>query len=89
MADAPSQAVIRIGPAGWSYPDWRGIVYPKRKPRGFHELEYLAQFFDAVEVNTSFYNPLRPEVVKERLRQVRHNPSFTFTAKLWQGFTHA
>lgn len=88
MANAPSQAVIRIGPAGWSYPDWRGIVYPKRKPRGFHELEYLARFFDAVEINTSFYNPPRPEAVKGWIRQVQHHPSFTFTAKLWQGFTH-
>lgn len=88
MANAPSQAVVRVGPAGWSYPDWRGIVYPKRKPRGFHELEYLAQFFDAVEINTSFYNPPRPEVVKGWIRQVQHHPSFKFTAKLWQGFTH-
>ncbi|HEX5481825.1 MAG TPA: DUF72 domain-containing protein [Terriglobia bacterium] len=88
MADAPAQAVIRIGPAGWSYPDWRGIVYPKRKPRGFHGLEYLAQFFDAVEINTTFYNPPRPGVVKGWIGQVEHNQNFTFTAKLWQGFTH-
>ena len=88
MAKAPSQAVILIGPAGWSYPDWRGIVYPEHKPRGFHELDYLAHFFDAVEINTTFYNPPRPEVVKGWVRQVEHNPNFTFTAKLWQGFTH-
>ena len=88
MAKAPSQAVILIGPAGWSYPDWRGIVYPKHKPIGFHELDYLAHFFDAVEINTTFYNPPRPEVVKGWVRQVEHNPNFTFTAKLWQGFTH-
>jgi uncharacterized protein YecE (DUF72 family) len=88
MAKAPSQAVILIGPAGWSYPDWRGIVYPKHKPRGFHELDYLAHFFDAVEINTTFYNPPRPEVVKGWVRQVEHNHNFTFTAKLWQGFTH-
>lgn len=88
MTNTPSQAIIRIGPAGWSYPDWRTIVYPKRKPRGFRELEYLAQFFDTVEINTSFYNPLRPGVVKEWIRQVEHNQNFIFTAKLWQGFTH-
>lgn len=83
----PPDRVIRIGPAGWSYPDWRGIVYPGRKPPGFHELEYLAQFFNAVEINSSFYNPPRPEVAKEWIRQVE-GKDFEFTAKLWQRFTH-
>ena len=46
---------IRIGTAGWSYKDWEGIFYPagmQRQKR--HPLEYLAQFFDVVEINTSF-----------------------------------
>jgi hypothetical protein len=34
--------MIRIGPAGWAYKDWRGIVYPEKGPRGFSELEYIA-----------------------------------------------
>lgn len=88
MAETSSPALIRIGTAGWSYPDWQGIVYPKPKPRGFHELEFLASLFDAVEINTSFYNPLRPEVVKDWIRQVEHNRNFAFTAKLFQRFTH-
>lgn len=83
----PSHRVIRVGPAGWSYPDWRGVVYPTRKSKTFHELEYLAQFFNVVEINTSFYNPPRPEVVKEWIRQVE-GKDFQFTAKLWQKFTH-
>jgi uncharacterized protein YecE (DUF72 family) len=87
MASTPSSPVIRIGTAGWSYPDWHGIVYPRQKPRGFHELEYLARYFDTVEINTSFYNPPRPEVVKEWVRQIE-GKDFQFTAKLWQRFTH-
>ena len=39
---------IRIGPAGWSYADWSGIVYPARKPKGFHQAAYLAEFFGKV-----------------------------------------
>lgn len=39
-----TRPVIRIGPAGWSYKDWEGIVYPLLRPRGFHEATYLAQF---------------------------------------------
>jgi len=28
MAERPSTPKIRVGPAGWSYKDWIGIVYP-------------------------------------------------------------
>jgi uncharacterized protein YecE (DUF72 family) len=79
---------IRVGPAGWSYADWAGIVYPGRKPRGFHEAEYLAEFFDAIEINMSFYQPLRPEHCRQWIKRVAANPRFVFTAKLWQKFTH-
>jgi uncharacterized protein YecE (DUF72 family) len=45
--------VIRIGPAGWKYRDWNGIIYPHPKPRGFDELAYLSEYFDIIEINTS------------------------------------
>ncbi len=79
---------IRCGPAGWSYPQWNGLVYPRPKPRGFHSLEYLAKFVDLVEINTSFYQPLRPEVTGLWLHKVASNPSFVFTAKLSRRFSH-
>lgn len=79
---------ILVGPAGWSYSDWSGIVYPSRRPRGFHQAAYLAEFFDTIEINTSFYNPLRPELAAQWLDRVSANPRFLFTAKLWQKFTH-
>ena len=44
------------GAAGWSYADWEGVVYPRKKPRGFHALAYLAEHFDLVEINSSFYS---------------------------------
>jgi uncharacterized protein YecE (DUF72 family) len=80
--------LIRVGPAGWSYADWAGIVYPPRKPAGFHEAAYLSQFFDTIEINTSFYQPLRPDHCKHWIEFVAANPRFMFTAKLWQRFTH-
>ena len=47
---------LHIGTAGFSYKDWEGLVYPADlKKRKIHPLEYLAQFFDACEINTSFY----------------------------------
>ena len=79
---------LRVGPAGWSYSDWAGYVYPARRPKGFHEATYLAQFFDTIEINTSFYQPLNPEHAKQWVERVKANPRFVFTAKLWQKFTH-
>ena len=80
--------VIRFGPAGWDYPDWRGIVYPRPAPRGFDPLAYLARLFDAVEVNSTFYRPQRPEVARAWCERVAANPAFRFTAKLWRRLTH-
>ena len=80
--------LVRVGPAGWSYPDWAGYVYPLRRPRGFHEATYLAEFFDTIEINTSFYQPLQPAHAKQWIDRVAANPRFIFTAKLWQRFTH-
>jgi uncharacterized protein YecE (DUF72 family) len=88
-AEDPQRAAnVRVGPAGWSYADWSGIVYPARKPQGFHEADYLARFFDTIEINTSFYQPVKPEHCRQWIERVSDNPRFLFTAKLWQRFTH-
>jgi uncharacterized protein YecE (DUF72 family) len=83
-----SQGRLRVGPAGWSYPDWSGFVYPSRRSKNFHEATFLAQFFDTIEINTSFYQPIRPDHAAAWIERVAANPSFLFTAKLWQRFTH-
>lgn len=77
-----------MGPAGWSYTDWAGYVYPARRAKGFHEATYLAEFFDTIEINTSFYGPMRADHAKLWVERVSANPRFLFTAKLWQKFTH-
>jgi len=79
---------VRIGPAGWNYRDWNGIFYPARRPRGFSELEYLAEYFDTVEINSSFYRPFSAESAAKWVREASANGRFLFTAKLWQRFTH-
>ena len=82
---------IRVGTAGWSYKDWEGIFYPpgmQRRKR--HPLELIARCFDVVEVNTSFYGHIKPEVAKLWVRIANDvNPSFVFTAKLHRSFTHS
>src|SRR5580692_9125571 len=78
-----------IGTAGWSYPHWNGLVYPKVYGSGFHPLEFLSRRFDTVEINSSFYQHLKPEVVRLWMKKTEANPRFQFTAKLHQQFTHA
>ncbi len=78
---------IYIGPAGWSYVDWKGIVYPSLKG-GQSELAYLSRFFDIVEINSSFYRIPTERHALSWLDQVKANPDFLFAVKLWQGFTH-
>ena len=86
--DAPSQ--IRVGTAGWSYKDWEGVFYPPgMQRRKQHPLEYVARCFDMVEINTSFYGHIKPELVKIWARKVAVNPKFMFTAKLHRSFTHS
>ncbi|MBV9083607.1 MAG: DUF72 domain-containing protein [Acidobacteriaceae bacterium] len=80
--------MIRIGPAGWKYRDWEGIVYPKPKPRGFNELAYLSEYFDTIEINTSYYGAPRPSAARKWVESVAANSSFKFSAKLFHAFTH-
>jgi len=87
-ANPAPASIVRVGPAGWSYPDWAGYVYPSRRAKGFHEATYLAEFFDTIEINTSFYQPLRPDHAAQWIDRVAANPRFVFTTKLWQRFTH-
>ena len=79
--------MIRIGPAGWKYKDWEGVVYPKPAPRGFDELAYIATYFATVEINSSYYGPPQPGTARKWVASVSHNRNFRFTAKLFHSFT--
>ncbi|HEX7151076.1 MAG TPA: DUF72 domain-containing protein [Thermoanaerobaculia bacterium] len=78
---------IRIGPAGWSYTDWEGTVYPPHGSK-FDHLAYLSSFFDTIEINSPFYRIPPPTHSKSWVRRVSANPDFKFTTKVFRGFTH-
>ncbi len=80
--------MIRVGPAGWSYKDWAGTVYPVPRPRGFDPLAYLSSYFDTIEINSTFYGPAPRASADEWIRRVAERATFRFTAKLWTRFTH-
>ena len=62
--------------------------YPTKKPKGFDRLTFLAQYFDAVEINTSFYEPPRASSSRSWVQSTSENARFRFTAKLLKTFTH-
>ena len=78
---------IYLGTSGWSYPKgegtWTGYFYPTGK---INELEYYSQYFNTVEINSSFYRPPNPGYVYNWAKRVPQG--FLFTVKLWQKFTH-
>lgn len=78
---------IRVGPAGWSYKDWEGTVYPPHGSK-FDHLAYLASFFDTIEINSPFYRIPPPTHAKSWVRRVADNAEFKFTTKVFRGFTH-
>jgi uncharacterized protein YecE (DUF72 family) len=82
-----SAADIYIGTSGWSYPKgegtWKGFFYP---PGKINELEFYSQFFNTVELNSSFYRPPDPSFVYNWSSHVPKG--FLFAVKLWQKFTH-
>jgi len=77
---------LRVGPAGWNYKDWEGIVYPAGK--SFDALAFLSEYCDTIEINSSFYAPPRPKDAASWVRRVKHNPRFRFTAKAWNKLSH-
>ncbi len=79
-------STLRVGPAGWNYKDWEGIVYPAAG--SFDALAFLAEYCDTIEINSSFYAPPRPKDTASWARRVQHNPRFRFTAKAWQKISH-
>ncbi len=80
--------MIRVGPAGWSYPDSPGHVYPTTVPSRFDALSFLVPYFDTIEINSTFYRPQTAKTYASWAKRVAANPNFRFTVKLWQLFTH-
>lgn len=83
---------VKIGTCGYSYPGmpptgWHGIFYPKKTARSPGELEFYASYFDAVEINSSFYRPPTSTMAEAWVQKTP--PDFQFAVKAWQKFTHA
>lgn len=82
--EQPTHPVL-IGCSGWSYPDWVGPFYPG----GMDASDYLAWYadrFPIVEVDSSFYRPPTPGMVRAWYH--RTPADFKFALKIPQAITH-
>ena len=74
-----TRGAVRVGTSGWSYKDWRGVVYPEGvAPRNW--FAYYAELFDTVELNNTFYRLPAIETVETWARQAP--PGFLYSVKL-------
>lgn len=74
-----------VGCSGWGYDDWVGPFYPPGTPAGDYLRRY-ARVFPLVEVDSSFYRPPSPFLIR---RWISVTPEgFRFTLKAPQDLTH-
>jgi uncharacterized protein YecE (DUF72 family) len=77
---------VRVGLSGWNYGHWRGgVFYPPRLPVT-RWLEFYAERFDTVEVNSTFYRLPRVDAVARWVEQTP--PDFVFSVKASRYLTH-
>ena len=84
-AVALTPGVARVGCSGWSYPDWRGVVYPAdAPPRRWFGL--YSSWFDTVEINATFYRLPAVSTVDQWAAQAP--PGFCYSVKVGQFGSH-
>ena len=74
-----------LGTMGFSYNDWSGPFYPSYVDARDY-LAYYTQYFNAVEIDSTFYGTPRPEVVEHWAESVPEG--FKICAKLPKAITH-
>lgn len=85
MARRRKQGAFRVGTSGWSYPHWRGVLYPE-EARPADWLGIYANTFGTVELNSSFYHMPRPETFRKQAAQTPEG--FVFAVKAHRSITH-
>jgi uncharacterized protein YecE (DUF72 family) len=81
----PASTVWHLGTMGFSYKEWLGPFYPAGMPARNY-LTHYSTFFDAVEIDSTFYGTPRPAQV-QRWRHATPD-HFTFCLKTPRTITH-
>ena len=70
---------VHVGCSGWNYQSWRDVVYPRKGCPQARWLARYAEWFDTVELNTTYYRLTRPEYAARWAEQTPDG--FSFSAK--------
>jgi uncharacterized protein YecE (DUF72 family) len=76
---------ILVGTSGYSFRDWVGPFYPPGT-RESDFLPYYSRYFDALELNSTYYGIPNPKVMEQIERKTP--PDFRFVVKLNKAITH-
>lgn len=79
---------VYIGTAGWLYDDWQNVFYPQKQSASFNLLQFYSVYFNVVEVNSTYYTYLKPNIIEGWVDKTSDNNNFKFVIKLHQDFTH-
>ncbi len=82
------EQTANIGTAGWSYKDWINSFYYSAATKEYDWLKFYSEYFNTVEVNSTYYTYVKADIVKGWIDKVNNNPNFIFNIKLNQDFTH-
>lgn len=88
MINSKTIPYLWIGTAGWSYKDWVGPFYSQQQSKDYDWLEFYSQYFNCVEVNSTYYTYISPSTVRGWVNKVSDREKFVFTIKMHQDFTH-
>lgn len=76
---------IRIGTSGYSFADWVGVFYPETIAKG-KMLDFYAEHFDTVEINSTYYRIPHPKVLENMVKKT--SADFEFMVKTHSSATH-
>ncbi len=77
--------MLHIGCSGWSYDEWKGVLYPK----GYvDKLKYYSAHYNTVEINSTFYSAPSEAMVNGWIEKVKNRRSFLFSVKLPRDLSH-
>jgi uncharacterized protein YecE (DUF72 family) len=71
--------MIAVGTSGFSYEDWKGHFYPPKMGKTSF-LEYYSNYFDACEINATYYSPPTTRMTEGLLRKSRGRVTFSIKA---------
>ena len=77
--------MLRIGTSGWSYNHWKGLFYPENLSSG-RWLEFYAENFDTVELNSSFYHLPKKKTFENWYQRTPNG--FVFSVKASRFISH-